>query len=65
MANLIIILGLAVLLIFALGILVGTGLTSRAQDARARRQAAVQRRLNDQAEALRVREHIQRLRDRT
>lgn len=65
MANLIIILGLAVLLIFVLGILVGTGLTSRAQDVRARRQAAVQRRLNDQAEALRVLEHIQRLRDRT
>lgn len=44
------------LFIFALGILVGNGYTTRAQDVRDRRQAAVQRSLNAQYQALRQRQ---------
>lgn len=39
---------LAALVIFALGVLTGSGLVTRAQDARGRHQAATQRQLNDQ-----------------
>lgn len=53
-----ILLGLAILLVFLLGLLVGTGLTTRVQDTRDRRQAARQRELNDQAQALREQRHV-------
>jgi hypothetical protein len=43
---------LAALLIFLIGVLTGSGMNTRAQDARDRRQAATQRRINDQWRAL-------------
>jgi uncharacterized membrane-anchored protein YhcB (DUF1043 family) len=41
------------LVIFLIGVLVGSGLVTRAQDTCARRQAAIQRELNEQWRALR------------
>lgn len=38
---------LATFLIFAVGVLAGSGMNTRAQDARDRRQAATQRQIND------------------
>ena len=39
---------LAALVAFCLGLVVGNGYTTRAQDARDRRQASIQRHLNDE-----------------
>ncbi len=46
---------LLALFLFSLGVLVGSGLAYRAQEERGRQQAAVQRELNAQWQALRER----------
>jgi hypothetical protein len=51
--NLFLLIPLVALLIFILGVLVGSGQVTRAQDKRGRRQADVQRDINEQWQALR------------
>lgn len=46
--NLILLVILSALIVFAVGVLVGSGLVTSAQDARDRRQAATQRDINGQ-----------------
>lgn len=65
MSHPLILLGLALLVVFLLGLLVGTGLTTRAQAARDRRQAAMQRDLNDEAQALREQRHVRQVYERS
>jgi Tfp pilus assembly protein PilV len=52
----ILLVALLVVSIFAVGVLTGNAATTRAQDARDRRQAATQRHLNEQYRALRIRQ---------